>query len=64
MSHNAEVFKLLLRNERQIIQLLEISGLMKRKEALIRKEEDKIPRKRNEDTHVLDTIPSVSLRFG
>ena len=64
MSHNAEVFKLLLRNERQIIQLLEISGLMKRKEALIRKEEDKIPRKRNEDTHVLDTTPSVSLRFG
>lgn len=46
ISHDAEVFKLLLRNERQIIQLLEISELMKRKEALIRKEEDKIPRKR------------------
>lgn len=44
-SHNAEVFKLLLRNERQIIQLLEISELMKRKEALIHKEKDKIPRK-------------------
>lgn len=37
------LFRLLVANKRQIIQLLEILGLVKRKDALIFKKEEKIP---------------------